>query len=80
MKTASCHSNQTKELIFVKKNNNTESEKVYLMNVSIKSQLHRAYDFGGIIIVFYQLFCIMISVGTNTNKQWAKNMVARRLL
>ena len=42
IETPRCHSNHTRELIFI---NNTKSIKANLMNSSIKSHFHRVYGF-----------------------------------
>ena len=49
----------------------------YMMNISIKSQPHRASGFGGdnvLSIFFFHFVCIMVSMATNTNEQWVKNI------
>ena len=46
METPSCHSNQTKLLIFIKKKKkkaHKKSVKANMMTISIKSQIYRAY-------------------------------------
>ena len=61
IETPSCHSNQTRRLIF---RNNIKSVYAYLMNISVNSQLHRAYGFKGdniLTIFFFHLFFIIVS-------------------
>ena len=65
IETPTCHSKQTKELMFIKLI--TGSANAYMMNISIKSQLHRANGFCGnniLSIVFFHFFCIMVSMAT----------------
>ena len=50
MENLSCYGNQTKEIIFLKKKtkkNPTKPVKANMMNISTKSQPHRAYGFIG---------------------------------
>ena len=51
METLSCHSSQTEELIFAK------SVKADMMNISIKSQTHRAYGVLGGIFFYFGFHC-----------------------
>ena len=46
METPSCHNNRTKMLVFIKIE---EYGKAYMINISIKSQVHRTYAIEEII-------------------------------
>ena len=75
MKNPSC--NQTKKLIFIKK-----FVRDYMMDISVKPQLHRAHefwrDFFKVFIHFS--FCIMVTIiATTTNEQGGAGKGARLL-
>ena len=60
MESQSCHGNQIKDLIFIK---DIKSVKANMVNISIKSQSHRANGFSDDFQSYF--FFILVSIATN---------------